>query len=226
MLKTGGTLHTPVKSVRHVQKERLVRAGIGRIFGNTSFFGGKGAIKNRKNEIMDDILDIVKRGDRGASSSADDKKAMLEMFSELRTISETEELNPKLLDGTWRLIWTTEKEILFIIKEGGMAEFFGTKAGDVFQVIDLKEGRLQNCIEFPPDGSFVVDSVIEYDPESTRCSFEFQGARLNLPSRSIPLPPVGKSTFRTLFVSNTHRIAEDARGDFLVIERVGPPKSF
>ena len=80
MLKTGGTLHTPVKSTRHVQKERLVRAGIGRIFGNTSFFGGKSAIKNRKNEIMDDILDIVKRGDRGASSSADDKKAMMEML--------------------------------------------------------------------------------------------------------------------------------------------------
>ena len=226
MLKTAGTLQNPVKPVPQVRKERLVRAGIGRIFGNTSFFGQNNTIKNRKNEIMTDILEIVERSTKGTTTSASDEKEMKEMFSELGTISENEDLNPELLDGTWRLIWTTEKEILFIIKKGGMAEFFGTKAGDVFQVIDLKEGKLQNCIEFPPEGSFVVDSVIEFDPESKRCSFEFQGARLNLPSRSIPLPPVGKSTFKTLFVSNSHRIAEDARGDFLVVERVGPPKSF
>jgi hypothetical protein len=33
--------------------------------------------------------------------------------------------------GTWRLVWTTEKETLWIIKNAGL---FGTKAGEVYQV--------------------------------------------------------------------------------------------
>lgn len=38
--------------------------------------------------------------------------------------------NPKLLSATWKLLWTTEKETLFIMKN---APIFGTKAGDVYQ---------------------------------------------------------------------------------------------
>ncbi|KAI3783033.1 hypothetical protein L2E82_13095 [Cichorium intybus] len=45
------------------------------------------------------------------------------------------------LSGTWRLLWTTEKEQLFIIKN---ASFFGTKAGDVLQVIDVEKRKLNN----------------------------------------------------------------------------------
>jgi hypothetical protein len=57
--------------------------------------------------------------------------------------------------GTWKLLWTTEKETLWILKNAGL---FGTAAGDVFQVIDVDNGRLQNVIEFPPEGAFIVDS--------------------------------------------------------------------
>jgi hypothetical protein len=48
------------------------------------------------------------------------------------------------LSTTWRLLWTTEKEQLFIIE----------KAGDVLQVIDVKNLSLNNVITFPPDGFF------------------------------------------------------------------------
>ena len=63
-----------------------------------------------------------------------------------------------LLSGTWRLLWTTEKEQLFIIKN---ADFFGTEAGDVLQVIDVENKSLNNVITFPPDGVFFVRSGIE-----------------------------------------------------------------
>ena len=62
------------------------------------------------------------------------------------------------LSGTWRLLWTTEKEQLFIIEK---AYLFGTEAGDVLQVIDVQKRTLNNVITFPPDGAFFVRSNIE-----------------------------------------------------------------
>jgi len=35
------------------------------------------------------------------------------------------------VSATWRLVWTTEKETLWIIQNAGL---FGTKAGEVYQV--------------------------------------------------------------------------------------------
>lgn len=56
------------------------------------------------------------------------------------------------------MMWTTEKEQLFIIKN---ALLFGTQAGDVLQVIDVEGGTLNNVITFPPSGVFFVRSSIE-----------------------------------------------------------------
>lgn len=41
----------------------------------------------------------------------------------------------------WRMVWTTEKETLFILKN---APAFGSQAGQVFQVIDVEAGSLSN----------------------------------------------------------------------------------
>lgn len=62
------------------------------------------------------------------------------------------------LSATWRLLWTTEKEQLFIIEK---AYLFGTQTGDVLQVIDVEKKVLNNVITFPPDGVFFVRSNIE-----------------------------------------------------------------
>lgn len=192
-----------------------------------SLFGGITANK-RKNELLMDILSVVENSERGTLTTQQDMKLLRGFFSELGDIAASDPLqNPSALNGTWKLLWTSEKEILFIIKKNGLANWCGTESGNVYQVIDLNENRLQNCIEFPPEGAFIVDSFIEYDSESKRCSFEFQGARLRVPNnREFNLPPVGKSTFKTLFVDSKYRIAEDARGDFLIVERVGHPRVF
>jgi hypothetical protein len=65
------------------------------------------------------------------------------------------------LSGTWRLLWTTEQEQLFIVRN---APFFRTAAGDVLQVIDVASGALNNVITFPPSGAFVVNGDIEVQP--------------------------------------------------------------
>lgn len=56
------------------------------------------------------------------------------------------------------MLWTTEKEQLFIIKN---AAVFGTSTGDVLQVIDVEQKTLNNVITFPPDGVFFVRSDIQ-----------------------------------------------------------------
>ena len=117
-------------------------------------------------------------------------------LDELKALSAGQPVRQQQLNGTWRLVWTSEKEILAIIKEGGIASWFGTEAGDVLQVIDLANDRLQNCIEFPPEGAFLVDSFIQFDEEDQKCSFQFSGAALKTDKRTIKLPPMGKSRFR------------------------------
>lgn len=60
------------------------------------------------------------------------------------------------------------------------------------QVIDVDAGTLQNVIEFPPEGAFVVDSSIEVvGPQRTE--FQFTQATLQLPNNGkLSLPPFGK----------------------------------
>ncbi|KQJ83947.1 hypothetical protein BRADI_5g17740v3 [Brachypodium distachyon] len=65
------------------------------------------------------------------------------------------------LSGTWRLLWTTEQEQLFIVRN---APTFRTAAGDVLQVIDVPGGSINNVITFPPSGAFVVNGTIEIRP--------------------------------------------------------------
>ncbi|KIZ03869.1 putative plastid-lipid-associated protein 11, chloroplastic [Monoraphidium neglectum] len=126
------------------------------------------------------------------------------------------------LSATWKLVWTTEKETLWIIQNSGL---FGTKAGDVFQVIDVDAGRLQNVVTFPPQGAFIVDSGIQVDGPQ-RTTFKFNSAKLKLPSRDFKLPPFGQGWFDTVYVDDQLRVAQDIRGDTLVVARDGPPRIF
>lgn len=125
--------------------------------------------------------------------------------------------------GTWELVWTTEKETLFIVQN---AKWLGTRAGGVYQVVDLEKGRLQNVITFPPEGAFIVDSAIAAEG-AQRVNFQFDAAKLKLPGgRELKVPPVGKGWFDTVYVDDRVRVAEDSRGDTLVVRRDGPPRVF
>ncbi|PQM33249.1 putative plastid-lipid-associated protein 11 [Prunus yedoensis var. nudiflora] len=92
------------------------------------------------------------------------------------------------LSATWRLLWTTEKEQLFIIQN---ASLFGTRTGDVLQVIDVGKRVLNNVITFPPDGVFFVRSDIAVASKQ-RVNFKFTSAVLRGKNWEIPLPPFGQ----------------------------------
>lgn len=119
------------------------------------------------------------------------------------------------LSGTWRLLWTTEQEQLFIVRN---APFFRTAAGDVLQVIDVAGGALNNVITFPPSGAFVVNGDIEVQPPQ-RVNFRFTRAALRGNNWEVPFPPFGKGWFDTVYLDDDIRVAKDIRGDYLVVER-------
>lgn len=109
---------------------------------------------------------------------------------------------------------------------GTAARWFGTAAGEVYQVIDVAGGSLQNVITFPPEGAFVVDSGIAVSGPQ-RVDFKFSGARVELPrGRRVALPPFGSGWFDNVYVGARYRVARDVRGDTLICVRDGPPRAF
>lgn len=95
---------------------------------------------------------------------------------------------------------------------------FGTKAGDVLQVIDVEKLSLNNVITFPPDGVFFVRSNIEV-ASSQRVNFRFTSAVLRGKNWAIPLPPFGQGWFDTVYLDDDLRVVKDIRGDYLVVDR-------
>ncbi|GAQ91539.1 hypothetical protein KFL_008030010 [Klebsormidium nitens] len=128
------------------------------------------------------------------------------------------EISAESLTADWKLLWTTEKETLFILQRAGV---FGTTAGDVWQVINAKEQTLNNIIEFPPSGRFAVAASIQpaTNGNYNTVNFKFESAELVTPKWAIPVPPFGQGWFQTVYIDNEIRIAKDSRKDWLIVER-------
>ncbi|PRW59761.1 cytochrome P450 [Chlorella sorokiniana] len=171
---------------------------------------------------VDRLLSSIEPCQRGLSATQEQQAAVLDAVAALGDLgSGSTTTDADKLSATWKLLWTTEKETLWILKNAGL---FGTAAGDVFQVVDVEGGLLQNVITFPPEGAFIVDSAISTaGPQRTQ--FQFNAATVKLPAgRKLPLPPFGKGWFDTIYVDDRIRVAQDSRGDMLVVARDGPPR--
>lgn len=171
---------------------------------------------------LDDILAAIDGTDRGLKTSASAQTEIKRAVEALSIVNQQSKTTaPELLSATWKLMWTTEKETLFILEKAGL---FGTEAGDVYQTISEK--KLCNIITFPPDGAFIVDSDISIAGDQ-RVDFKFNAAKLNLPNgKSIPFPPFGKGWFDNIYVDETYRVAKDSRNDILVTIRDGDFREF
>lgn len=83
--------------------------------------------------VRDDLLGLIAGEERGLRTQNNARKrdeivkaidALAEMASDTVTTDES-------LTAAWRMLWTTEKEQLFIVEK---AHIFGTEAGDILQV--------------------------------------------------------------------------------------------
>ncbi|CAD6242003.1 unnamed protein product [Miscanthus lutarioriparius] len=125
----------------------------------------RGLFPTRPPPAKADLLRLIADQGRGLETQSDPSRladivscidALAAVSPGADTVSEAAKLS-----GTWRLLWTTEQEQLFIVRN---APFFRTAAGDVLQVIDVPGGALNNVITFPPSGAFVVNGEIEVQP--------------------------------------------------------------
>ncbi|CAL8121583.1 unnamed protein product [Prunus armeniaca] len=105
------------------------------------------------------LLSLISDQDRGLKTQNNPAKltSIVSAIDDLAALGKDSITTGGSLSATWRLLWTTEKEQLFIIQN---ASLFGTRTGDVFQVIDVEQRVLNNVITFPPDGVFFVRSDI------------------------------------------------------------------
>ncbi|XP_062073281.1 probable plastid-lipid-associated protein 11, chloroplastic [Humulus lupulus] len=164
-----------------------------------------------------DLLNLISDQDRGLKTQTNSTKraSIVKAVDALAVLGTDTVTTGSLLSATWRLLWTTEKEQLFIIEK---AYLFGTQAGDVLQVIDAEKKVLNNVITFPPHGVFYVRSNIEIASKQ-RVNFRFTSAVLRGENWEIPLPPFGQGWFDTVYLDDEIRVVKDIRGDYLVVDR-------
>ncbi|CAL9037997.1 probable plastid-lipid-associated protein 11, chloroplastic [Musa acuminata AAA Group] len=164
-----------------------------------------------------DLLALIADQERGLRTQSDPRKRaeIIAAVEALGALGRGQVTTGSSLSGTWRMLWTTEKEQLFIIKN---APLFGTRTGDVLQVIDVEKRSLNNVITFPPSGVFFVRSSIEAAPPQ-RVNFRFTSAVLRGSNWEIPLPPFGQGWFESIYLDDDIRVAKDIRGDYLIVDR-------
>ncbi|KAH6779740.1 Plastid-lipid associated protein PAP / fibrillin family protein [Perilla frutescens var. hirtella] len=163
------------------------------------------------------LLRLISDQERGLKTQSNPQKLsqIIDAIDSLAAIGRGSVTTDKSLTATWRMLWTTEKEQLFIIKN---APVFGSAAGDVLQVIDVENKSLNNVITFPPDGVFFVRSDIQID-SAQRVNFQFTSAVLRGKDWEFPLPPFGQGWFDSLYIDDEIRVVKDIRKDYLVVER-------
>ena len=115
------------------------------------------------------------------------------------------------MSARWKLLWTSERETLFLL------ETFQNSLA--YQTIDEKAKTLRNAVEFSGGNTFVVESEIEILDER-KVNFTFLSAGLKFSNGfTLPVPPVGKGWFENIYVGERYRVARDSRGDTLIVER-------
>jgi hypothetical protein len=177
---------------------------------------------NERRQAKGQLLRALDGADRGQRlGSRPSVEAAIDALA--ATVDASGLANTDALSSCWRLLWTSERETLFLLKNG--FPFLGA-AGESYQVIDTAAGTLSNVVLFGDAGAaFVVRARCR--PENrVRTRFQFTSAELHVPGRDAPfsIPPFGAGWFDSLYVdapgsAPSLRVARDSRGDTLVVER-------
>mmetsp|Transcript_12976 Transcript_12976/g.38773 ORF Transcript_12976/g.38773 Transcript_12976/m.38773 type:complete len:210 (-) Transcript_12976:183-812(-) len=142
----------------------------------------------------------------------------------LRLVAELVEAAPQaptfpeaaeVVAGDWELLWTTEKETLFLL-ENGLLWQAGIGAS---QIIDFTANSINNIVSCENDSELRVVADFDVEDGTPRVNFEFKSAALKFRGFGVPVPPVGKGWFESVYVDEDLRIAQDSRGDTLIARR-------
>ncbi|KAG5181726.1 hypothetical protein JKP88DRAFT_199787 [Tribonema minus] len=185
---------------------------------NTKKTGATG-VKQLKSEL----LSIAGATGRGVSMTEEQRTRIDELMEALTKVNKVKDAaTSPLLNGKWVLQWTDEKETAFLLKSG----LFGLKTGEVSQTIDTKQQVLSNAVLFgtgddvaSAQGTFQVGSTAIPETSGARVNFEFLSCSIRWKKFTVPLPPVGKGWFASVYLDESMRITTDSRGDRQIFTR-------
>lgn len=94
-------------------------------------------LKVEQTLARDDLMGLIQNEERGlrTQQNANKRGDIVRAIEALGALGREQVTTDDGLSATWRMLWTTEKEQLFIIDK---ANLFGTQAGDILQVSSLR----------------------------------------------------------------------------------------
>jgi hypothetical protein len=121
------------------------------------------------------LLEAIANQNRGIFTTPDDQKAILALISQLENFNPNPRpfTVPQLLDGNWRLLYTSSEELL------GIDKFPFLNLGEIYQCIRVSEGKIYNIAEVQslPLLAGIVSVVAEFEiVTEKRVNVQFQRA--------------------------------------------------
>ncbi|MEG4334246.1 PAP/fibrillin family protein [Microcoleus sp. AT9_A2] len=112
------------------------------------------------------LLEIIAGKNRGLLATPSDKQAILSAIAQLEDYNPTPRPveAPELLNGDWRLLYTTSRELL------NLDSFPLVKLGQIYQSIRVKESKIYNIGELYglPYLEGIVSVAARFEPTSER----------------------------------------------------------
>mmetsp|Transcript_28610 Transcript_28610/g.54711 ORF Transcript_28610/g.54711 Transcript_28610/m.54711 type:complete len:287 (-) Transcript_28610:456-1316(-) len=169
------------------------------------------------------LMKALEGTDRGVNNTAEQKANVRAAVLQMKQVGlGSTTTNEATLDGTWRLLYTTELETQYVLHRGLPGPFgkpICGMTGEAYQVIDMKKGLLINAIEFPETRSlFSADAWIKGMDDQTM-NFGFKGAMLRGPGYMLPVPGYGAGWFRNVYADGKIRVVMDCRDNIIVCEQ-------
>jgi len=121
------------------------------------------------------LLEAIANQNRGILTTPDNQKAILALISQLENFNPNPRpfTVPQLLDGNWRLLYTSSEELL------GIDKFPFLNLGEIYQCIRVSEGKIYNIAEVQglPLLAGIVSVVAQFEiVTDQRVNVQFQRA--------------------------------------------------